>query len=107
MDTSTTWMWRMAERCRKCFAATLPSRGIYIDYLSKLASRPRARTGAGDQSRGSRVGISFKNCTISVEERELTRDSTAVPIGPQVFDLLVYLIENRDRVVTKDELLDA
>jgi pimeloyl-ACP methyl ester carboxylesterase/DNA-binding winged helix-turn-helix (wHTH) protein len=30
-----------------------------------------------------------------------------VEIGPQVFDLLVYLIRNRDRVVTKDDLLDA
>ena len=28
-----------------------------------------------------------------------------MPVEPQVFDLLVYLIANRDRVVTKDELL--
>lgn len=30
-----------------------------------------------------------------------------VPLQPRVFDLLVYLTRNRDRVVTKDELLDA
>ena len=35
------------------------------------------------------------------------RDSQAVALGPKAFDLLVYLIENRDRVVGKDELLDA
>ncbi|MGI9316701.1 MAG: tetratricopeptide repeat protein [bacterium] len=29
-----------------------------------------------------------------------------MPVEPQVFDLLVYLIEHRDRVVTRDELLD-
>jgi len=26
---------------------------------------------------------------------------------PQVFDVIVYLIENRDRVVTKDEIFAA
>ncbi|MBR0718895.1 winged helix-turn-helix domain-containing protein [Bradyrhizobium liaoningense] len=30
-----------------------------------------------------------------------------VSLQPRVFDLLVYLAHNRDRVVTKDELLDA
>ena len=32
-------------------------------------------------------------------------EGTVVPIEPQVFDLLVYLIENRDRVVSKDDLI--
>jgi adenylate cyclase len=35
------------------------------------------------------------------------RDSQPVVIGPKVFDLLVYLMENRDRVLGHDELLDA
>ncbi|TPQ33832.1 hypothetical protein C2U70_18540 [Bradyrhizobium guangdongense] len=30
-----------------------------------------------------------------------------IPLQPRVFDLLVYLTRNRDRVVTKEELLDA
>ena len=30
-----------------------------------------------------------------------------MPVEPQVFDLLVYLIENRDRVVTKDDLIQS
>ena len=30
-----------------------------------------------------------------------------VSLEPQVFDLLVYLIRNRDRVLTKDDLIDA
>ncbi len=34
------------------------------------------------------------------------RDGIKQAIEPQVFDLLVYLIENRNRVVTRDELLD-
>ena len=30
-----------------------------------------------------------------------------VPLQPRVFDLLVYLVNSRARVVSKDELLDA
>jgi TolB-like protein len=39
--------------------------------------------------------------------RELTRGSQFISVGPQVFDLLVYLVTNRERVVSKDELLDS
>src|SRR5690242_14583429 len=35
------------------------------------------------------------------------RDGTAIPLEPKAFDVLVHLIENRDRLVTKDELLEA
>ena len=37
---------------------------------------------------------------------ELRRSGAPVPVEPQVFDLLVYLIEHRDRAVTKSELYD-
>lgn len=36
----------------------------------------------------------------------LIRDGSEYPIEPQVFDLIVYLIDNRNRVVLRDELLD-
>ncbi len=51
--------------------------------------------------------FAFKDCVLDLERRELTRGSEAVSIGPQVFDLLVYLVQNRERVVSKDNLLDA
>jgi TolB-like protein/Tfp pilus assembly protein PilF len=41
------------------------------------------------------------------DRRELTRGPETIAIGPQVFDLLVYLVQNRERVVSKDDLLDA
>jgi DNA-binding response OmpR family regulator len=44
---------------------------------------------------------------LDVERRELRRGTQLIALGPQVFDLLVYLISNHDRVVSKDELLDA
>src|SRR5262249_10969592 len=41
------------------------------------------------------------------ERRELMRGAEAIALGPQVFDLLLHLVRNRDHVVAKDELLDA
>jgi TolB-like protein len=51
--------------------------------------------------------ILFEDCVLDPDRRELTRGSEPVAVGPQVFDLLAYLIQNRDRVVSKDDLLTA
>lgn len=40
-----------------------------------------------------------------MHRRELRRGAELVPVEPQVFDLLVLLIDRRDRVVSKDDLL--
>ena len=49
--------------------------------------------------------LSFGDCEINLERRELWRARRAVHVEPQVFDLLVYLVQNRDRVVSKDDLI--
>ena len=49
--------------------------------------------------------LSFSEYEIDVERREIRRAKTLVHVEPQVFDLLVYLVENRDRVVSKDDLI--
>jgi TolB-like protein/DNA-binding winged helix-turn-helix (wHTH) protein/tetratricopeptide (TPR) repeat protein len=49
----------------------------------------------------------FSDFEIDVPQHELRRAGTVVHIEPQVFDLLVHLIRNRDRIVGKDELFDV
>jgi TolB-like protein/cytochrome c-type biogenesis protein CcmH/NrfG len=49
--------------------------------------------------------LSFADCEIDVERRELRRAGTPVHVEPQVFDLLVYLAQNRERVISKDDLI--
>jgi DNA-binding winged helix-turn-helix (wHTH) protein len=44
---------------------------------------------------------------LDTDRRELRRGSTVVAVEPQVFDLLVYLIQNRARVVSKDDLVSS
>lgn len=47
----------------------------------------------------------FENQELDGELRELTRDGDVIPMQPQVFDLLLFLVEQRDRVVSKDDLV--
>lgn len=47
----------------------------------------------------------FEDLSLDTGQYRLSRDGLHVPVEPQVFDLLVYLIEHRGRVVTRDELL--
>jgi TolB-like protein/Flp pilus assembly protein TadD len=51
--------------------------------------------------------LQFGDCVLDPDRRELKRASAMVSIGPQVFDLLMHLVENRARVVSKDDLLEA
>src|SRR5438309_1253426 len=55
----------------------------------------------------AKVQFEFGDCLLDTDRRELTRGSVAIALAPQVFDLLVHLLENRERVVTKDGLLDV
>ena len=54
---------------------------------------------------GDDVQLSFGEYALDVDRRELTRGSELILLGPHVFDLLVYLVENREHVVSKDDLL--
>ncbi|MNQ25313.1 Transcriptional regulator HilA [compost metagenome] len=49
----------------------------------------------------------FEDCVLDLDRRELSRASQVVATAPQVFDLLVYLAENRERVVSRDDLIAA
>ena len=49
----------------------------------------------------------FADYVLDVERRELRQRGEPVDLEPQVFDLLVHLIRNRERVVSKDDLLES
>jgi TolB-like protein/Tfp pilus assembly protein PilF len=52
------------------------------------------------------VLLSFNEYELDTELFELRCDGQPVPIEPQVFDLLVYLAQNRERIINREELLD-
>jgi DNA-binding winged helix-turn-helix (wHTH) protein/tetratricopeptide (TPR) repeat protein len=49
----------------------------------------------------------FGDFELDPDARELRRGDRAISIEPQVLDLLAYLVRHRDRVVSREELVDA
>jgi TolB-like protein len=49
--------------------------------------------------------FAFGDHVFDIERRELRRGGEPVVLEPQVFDLLAYLVVNRDRVVSRDDLI--
>jgi pimeloyl-ACP methyl ester carboxylesterase/DNA-binding winged helix-turn-helix (wHTH) protein len=53
------------------------------------------------------VQFCFGDYALDVERRELKCGAALVSVEPQVFDLLVYLMRNRNRVVSKNDVIAA
>ena len=49
----------------------------------------------------------FDDYGLDTDRRELLKADRPIAVQPQVFDILAFLIKNRGRVVTKDEIIDA
>jgi TolB-like protein len=56
---------------------------------------------------GGSVVLTFGNHRLDLARRELRHGGEQVALEPRAFDLLAFLIQNRDRVVSKDDLLEA
>src|SRR5262249_35966099 len=59
----------------------------------------------GEGRRGTKLLYVFADCALDIDRRELRRGADLVAVEPQVFDLLEYLVRNRDRVVSRDDLV--
>jgi DNA-binding winged helix-turn-helix (wHTH) protein/pimeloyl-ACP methyl ester carboxylesterase len=51
------------------------------------------------------VQFRFEHHLLDSDRRELHRGSELIALEPQVFDVLLYLVQSRDRVVSKDDLI--
>ncbi|VAW38209.1 Adenylate cyclase [hydrothermal vent metagenome] len=49
----------------------------------------------------------FKNFTINTDNFQLLKNDESLSIEPQVFNIILYLVENQDRVISRNELLEA
>jgi TolB-like protein/Tfp pilus assembly protein PilF len=60
-----------------------------------------------DQRDEARINLlfSFENYSLDTDRRELRCADSLIAVQPQVFDLIEYLIRNRERVVSKDDLI--
>jgi DNA-binding winged helix-turn-helix (wHTH) protein len=51
--------------------------------------------------------LEFADHRLDIARRELRRGGDLITLEPKVFDLLAFLVQNRDRVVSKDDPLQA
>jgi len=73
-----------------------------------LLLRPAARYSCAKFSGGTaNLLYFFEGYSLDPQRRELRRGSDLISLEPQVFDLLEFLIRNRTRVVSKDDVLAA
>jgi TolB-like protein/Tfp pilus assembly protein PilF len=96
----------MAEIVPEDFAESLIFPYISLTYRLHF---PEFTENARSNRRLRDVGVQFHfgDHSLDTDRRELRRGGEPVALEPQVFDLLVYLVQNRDRVVSKDDLLEA
>src|SRR6202790_4623269 len=87
------------RRTRLTFGLHFPYRRLILC----VATDARAPTIGGIGS----LHYLFEEYAFDTDRRELHRGADVVSVAPQVFDLIDYLIRNRERVVSKDDLIKA
>jgi TolB-like protein/DNA-binding winged helix-turn-helix (wHTH) protein len=85
--------------CYRPCARRVATAARSISPLFEIDYRPRALYG------GHKVQFVFADHTLDIDRRELRRGSQSIAVEPQVLDLLICLVQNRNRVVTKDDLI--
>lgn len=92
-----------------CVFLAKPSRSrAAIAFLPQLRASSGLRTDGPSQARGAverTMTLVFEDYQLDPARRELSRAGAVVATTPKVFDLLLYLVQNRGRVVSRDDLL--
>src|SRR5262245_45822916 len=98
----------MRGRQRPVTMPTSPHCGFGICLVSRCFFL-LFRWGAGISGHAEVPGVIyvFEDYSLDTDRRELRRGRQLIAAEPQIFDLLQYLISNRERVVSKDDLLAA
>src|SRR5215813_3751199 len=96
MARSRYWRFQIALSC--------PSGALHFfsdgDVISLGGCRPC-------RAWGPKLLFLFDEFSLDTDRRELRGPAGLIGLEPQVFDLLAYLIRNRDRVVSKDDIIAA
>src|ERR1700730_6610487 len=78
-------------------------------FLGKSLISPHPCVVASGQPRRGvrRVRYLFDDYTLDTDQRELRCGETLVSVEPKVFDLLAFVICNREKVVSRDDMIEA
>ena len=84
----------------------LPILRIAADAAPSEASRVPAETSAGGSAQARRGRFRFEGGEIDSAERELRRGSGRLQLAPKPFELLLLLLANRHRSLSRAEILE-
>lgn len=93
----------LPQRSAGRLQTTLISPWEALDFPSAVACHMSRQEPRGTAN----LRYSFENYVIDSDQRELRRNASLIAVEPQVFDLLEYLIRNRARVVSRDDLIKS
>ncbi len=83
------------------------------DYIEKpvsvpvLSAKVKALLHRSETVTGNRELLSCGNITIDTDRRQVFKDGKVCEIRGKMYDLLLYMMENKGRLLYKDELYDA
>ena len=80
------------------------------DYLTKPFNLPElnARIKAVMRRKTNQISniIQFENLTIDLDERKVTADQKVLHLTKKEYNILLFLVRNKNRVVTKDSIAE-
>ncbi len=80
---------------------------LLVAVVAWRASSSRQFTDEGAGLQAGRPVFEVGSAHIDTASRQISFGGEPADVQPKVFDLIVYLVRTRDRVVSKDELFDA
>jgi len=75
------------------------------ELLARVRSCLRQNTIALKASQPEEAILAFQDLTVNRETREVTRGDASITLTPKEFDLLVYLLINKNKIVTRENIL--
>ncbi len=104
-DISSLVSYSHAEREAAAGRPPLMFPPVYAPVFA--AARPSAPAPLPPSATAQPKSIRFGRCEVRPACREVLVDGVVRALQPRPFDLLMYMIEHRDRVLSTDELLDG
>src|SRR4051812_11763697 len=75
------------------------------ELLARIRSCLRQSSNAANASQSNDALLGIRDLTVNLDTREVTREETSISLTPKEFDLLVYLLSNKNRIVTRESIL--
>ncbi|WP_026695158.1 response regulator transcription factor [Peribacillus kribbensis] len=77
------------------------------EVLARIRSCLRFTKAFADEGVGETQKLTLGPLTVDLETREAVRDSTSISLTPKEYDLLIYLLENQNKIVTRETIIST